>query len=585
MLKKHKADIKTPLRFTIKRALSYFSHEKKAFVLSLLLILITTFAGIVLPRITGFYTEHISGNNLDLTTILLVACGSFALTIVAQGFVLLETMILTKAGQRIVYKLRMETFAHIESLSQNQFNDMQVGSLVTVVCNYTSELSDFFTNTIVKIIRDIITVLIVYIWMMVLSYKLGLVLSFVMLIIFAISYIFSIKVHQIFQKERSQISDINGYLNESMSGMKIIQLYRQEKKFEKIFDEKNNKYFKTKYLITVAFSIYRPVVSLIYVLSIALIIHFGLKLGLSVGVIVSFYLFLDYFFEPVQSLADELNQITKAMSGMEKLFTLLDVKPDVLDYPQAKEIDHFEGKIEFSHVYFAYEKDNWILKDVSFVIYPKQTAAFVGATGSGKTTILNLIVRNFEPQKGHIYIDDIDIKDISISSLRKLTGQMLQDVFLFTDTIRNNITLFDDTFTDSQIADAVKYVNADRFVFSLEHGLDEMVLEKGRNFSTGQRQLLSFARTILHKPQIMILDEATANIDAETEVVIQDSLNKIKNIGTMLVVAHRLSTIQNADQIFVLDHGKIIEQGNHQSLLDNQGYYYNLYKLQFGFNE
>ena len=585
MLKKHKADIKTPLRFTIKRALSYFSHEKKAFVLSLLLILITTFAGIVLPRITGFYTEHISGKNLDLTTILLVACGSFALTIVAQGFVLLETMILTKAGQRIVYKLRMETFAHIESLSQNQFNDMQVGSLVTVVCNYTSELSDFFTNTIVKIIRDIITVLIVYIWMMVLSYKLGLVLSFVMLIIFAISYIFSIKVHQIFQKERSQISDINGYLNESMSGMKIIQLYRQEKKFEKIFDEKNNKYFKTKYLITVAFSIYRPVVSLIYVLSIALIIHFGLKLGLSVGVIVSFYLFLDYFFEPVQSLADELNQITKAMSGMEKLFTLLDVKPDVLDYPQAKEIDHFEGKIEFSHVYFAYEKDNWILKDVSFVIYPKQTAAFVGATGSGKTTILNLIVRNFEPQKGHIYIDDIDIKDISISSLRKLTGQMLQDVFLFTDTIRNNITLFDDTFTDSQIADAVKYVNADRFVFSLEHGLDEMVLEKGRNFSTGQRQLLSFARTILHKPQIMILDEATANIDAETEVVIQDSLNKIKNIGTMLVVAHRLSTIQNADQIFVLDHGKIIEQGNHQSLLDNQGYYYNLYKLQFGFNE
>ena len=269
------------------------------------------------------------------------------------------------------------------------------------------------------------------------------------------------------------------------------------------------------------------------------------------------------------------------MTASERLFNLLDVKPEVRDAEDAVEIDKFEGKIEFENVWFAYEEDNWILKDVSFIVEPKQTCAFVGATGAGKTTILSLIVRNFEIQKGRILIDGIDIKKIRIQSLRKAIGQMLQDVFLFSGSIKSNITLHDDSFTDEEVMAVCDYVNAISFIDKLPNKLEEQVIEKGENFSVGQRQLLSFARTVLHKPQILILDEATANIDTETEVLIQESLQKIKNIGTMLIVAHRLSTIQHSDKIIVLNKGEIIESGTHQELLKMHGHYYKLYQLQF----
>ena len=312
-----------------------------------------------------------------------------------------------------------------------------------------------------------------------------------------------------------------------------------------------------------------------------MIIYSGIILKLSAGIIVSFYLFLNYFFEPIQSLADSLNHITRAMSSIERLYNLFDIVPEVVDKEGAIDIKEFKGKIEFRNVYFSYEKDNWILKNVSFVINPKETIAFVGATGAGKTTILNLIVRNYEIQSGQILIDDIDINNITLSSLRRGVGQMLQDVFLFTGTVKDNITLFDDSYSEEEIEHAIKYVNADKFINRLDDGLDTQIVERGENFSTGQRQLLSFARTIIAKPQIMILDEATANIDTETELIIQESLLNIKNIGTMLIVAHRLSTIQNADKIIVLSHGEIIESGNHEELIKKEGYYYNLYKLQF----
>ncbi len=568
-------------RSLIKRTWKYVREEKVSFIISFFLLLITVGLGVLLPRSSGFFIDYLNEPNATLNNIILIAMMVLAFSTLSQVFVFIEGMILTKAGQRIVYKLRMETFAHIESMSQNQFNDMAVGSLVTRVCNYTSQLSEFFTNVLVKIIRDVLTVTIVYVWMLVLSPKLGLILSAILVLIFIISFIFSNKVHKIFNKERAQISDINSFLNETLSGMKIIQLFKEEDKYEKIFKTKNHDYFKTKYAVTVAFSIYRPLVSLIYVLTTALIIYCGVKFNLSAGIIVSFYLFLDYFFEPIQSLADSLNHVTRAISAIERLYNLLDITPEVVDKPNSIDIKEFKGKIEFKHVYFSYEKDNWILKDVSFVVEPKQTIAFVGATGAGKTTILNLIVRNYEIQKGEILIDDININDISISSLRRGIGQMLQDVFLFTGSIKDNITLFDNSYSDEDIYRAIKYVNADSFIDKLDSGMETKIVEKGENFSTGQRQLLSFARTIISKPQIMILDEATANIDTETELIIQDSLVNIQNIGTMLIVAHRLSTIQNADRIIVFDHGQIIESGNHEELMNKQGYYYNLYKLQF----
>ena len=366
--------------------------------------------------------------------------------------------------------------------------------------------------------------------------------------------------------------------------MKIIQIFNQQKRKEKEFNVKNTELRRTKFKAVLAFASYRPFINFLYYSALAVTFFVGVGLALSAGEIVAFYLYLSRFFNPVQSIADQLNQIQRATTSSERLFNLLDVQPESLDKPNPIHIDKFVGKIEFRHVWFAYKEEEWILKDVSFVIEPKQTVAFVGATGAGKTTILSLIVRNFEIQKGQILIDDIDIADIEVKSLRKAVGQMLQDVFLFTGTIRTNITLHDDSFSDEEINEVCTYVNADKFISKLDKGLDEEVIERGENFSQGQRQLLSFARTVIHKPQILILDEATANIDTETEKLIQESLEKMKSIGTMLVVAHRLSTIQNADQIIVLQHGEVIEKGTHQSLLRQKGYYHKLYLLQFDNN-
>lgn len=574
-------DKKMPIKTMFKRTWPYVKDEKKSFVSAFLLIILNVIAGVALPRLTGLYTDYIASSSPILSIIIIIACSTFILSCLSQAFLYIESMILTRAGQRIVYKLRMEVFSHIESMSQNQFNDMAVGSLVTRVCSYTSQLSEFFTNTLVHIIRESLTVIVTFVWMIVLSPVLGGILAAVIVLIFIISIIFSTEIHKVFHKERKQISDINTYLNESLSGMKIVQIFNQERRFTKKFQEKNHEYFKTRYKITWLFSIYRPLVSLIYILTIALIIYSGSRIGLTAGTIVSFYLFLDYLFEPIQKLADEINHISRATTAMERLYNLLDIKPEVLNKDNSVVLDHIKGKIEFKHVYFAYEKENWILKDVSFVINPRETVAFVGATGAGKTTILGLIVRNFEIQRGQILIDDIDIRDIDINCLRTSIGQMLQDVFLFTGSIKDNITLFDNGYTDQEVNEAIDYVNAKDFVNNLPDKINTKIVKNGENFSTGQRQLLSFSRAVLHKPQIMILDEATANIDVETEVVIQSSLLKLKSIGTMLIVAHRLSTIQHADNIICLSHGEIVETGNHQELLKKRGYYYNLYKLQF----
>lgn len=572
---------KVPFTHSIGRVMRYIVTEIWSIIISLLLIIINVVSTVVVPRITGYYTDYLKGTTIELQTIITVAVSILVITLIGDICLFIENYILTKAGQRIIYRLRMEVFAHVQSMSQNQFNEMPVGSLVTRVCSYTSQLTEFFTNTVVRIIKNLMTVVIVYIFMFTLSWQLGLILSGVTVLIFLISLFFTKKAREIFAKERRELSEINTFLNETLSGMRIVQIFSKEKKFGDDFRKMNHNYFKTKYSVTIAFSIYRPLLSLINILSVALIIFSGVKFGLTAGTIVSFYFFLNYFFEPIQALADELNQISKAITSVEKLFALLDIEPEVIDKEDAIEIEHFNGKIEFRNVWFAYVGEEYVLKDVSFVINPRESIAFVGATGSGKTTILGLIVKNFEPQKGDIFIDDINIKDIKTSSLRKAVGQMMQDVFLFSGSIKDNLTLFDDSFALEEIDSAAEYVNAKGFIDELPDKYEAKVIERGENFSSGQRQLLSFARTVLHKPEIIILDEATANIDTESEVKIQEALTKMRNIGTMLVVAHRLSTIQHSDKIFVLSHGEIIESGNHQSLIKAKGYYYNLYKLQF----
>ncbi len=601
---KLKGDKKIPSHILWKRAFHYLKKEIPSLVIALIFVLINVAFDIMFPKVIEAITNLLAkiNNPGDVTdgltlsllglvgekpmTVISIMAGSYlVMAVVGQMFVYFEAMILTKAGQRIVYRLRMDVFEHIENMSQNQLNDMPVGSLVTRVANYTTSISDLFTKVLVSLIRNSLTIVAVFTIMMFMSSLLGLIMTVFVVIIFVASFFFRKVVRDIFTKERKYISDMNTFLNENMSGMKIVQMFNQQERKRLEFKEKNETLRKQRYKLNIAFAMYRPFISFLYIFAIAVTFYMGMQLALLPGTVLAFYLYLSKFFNPVQNIADQLNEIQRAMTACERLFNLLDVAPEVVDKPDAIKMETFKGKIEFRHVWFAYEEENWILKDVSFVIEPKQTVAFVGATGAGKTTILSLIVRNYEVQKGEILIDDININDIEIKSLRKAIGQMLQDVFLFSGTIKSNITLHDDSYTDEEVHEVCKYVNADSFIDKMDKGLEEMVIERGENFSQGQRQLLSFARTVLAKPQILILDEATANIDTETEVLIQESLEKIKNIGTMLVVAHRLSTIQKSDQIVVLQHGEVIEIGNHQELLKKKGFYYRLYQLQLQHNE
>ena len=590
-LNRLKGDHKMSVREILSRTMQYVKPELLSFILALVLLAINVALDITLPILTGKITDSLEGfetlfGNSQLSydnyrTVLILSIVYFVIALVNMAFIYIESMLLQKAGQRIIYRLRMDVFTHIQNMSQNQFNEMPVGSLVTRVCNYTQSMSDLFTNVIVNVIKNVLYVVTVYAVMFFYSWKLSLIMAVPVVIVAISSFFFSRIVHKIFTKERKTISDMNTYLNENLSGMKITQIFNQQRYKDSEFIEKNDNVRKARFQVILCFGIYRPFITLIYISSVAVNFYFGWVFAMSAGDIVAYYQLISRFFNPIQNLADQLNNLQKAFTASERLFNLMDVKPDVLDSEDAIEIDHFEGKIEFKNVWFAYEDEDWILRDVSFTILPKQTVAFVGATGAGKTTILSLIVRNYEIQKGQILIDDIDITHIKIESLRAKIGQMLQDVFLFSGSIRDNITLHDTKYHDDEIMRVCEYVNADSFIKKLPKGLDEEVIERGENFSQGQRQLLSFARTVLADPQILILDEATANIDTETEVLIQESLEKIKNIGTMLVVAHRLSTIQHADQIMVLQKGEILEHGNHQELLAKHGYYYKLYKLQF----
>ena len=582
-LQKLRGDKKMKFKDILKRSWPYLKTEKRAVIVSLLLIVLSTAINIVLPLLTKRFVKELDGViESDTWRIVVgIVVGYAFLSVITQVITYFQSMTLNKAGERIVYKMRMDVFKHIEGLSQNQFNNMPVGSLVTRVCFYTSAISDLFTSTLVNLISNILTLVGILAMMMVISVKLSLFLLIFAVVAAVSSVVFGKVIGKFFREERKLTSDMNSFLSENLSGMKITQIFNQQKRKEKEFSVKNKEMKDTHYKIVVAFAIYRPFINFLYYGAIAVTFYVGLKLALGSDEIVAFYLYLSKFFNPIQNIADQLNQIQRAFTAAERLYSLLEVKSEVKEKEDAIDVESFKGKIEFRHVWFAYEEENWILKDVSFVVQPKQTVAFVGATGAGKTTILSLLCRNFEIQKGQILIDDIDITTIKIESLRRAIVQMLQDVFLFSGTIKENISLHDERFSDEDIKEACDYVNATSFIKDMPKGIEEEVIERGENLSAGQRQLLSFARTVLHKPQILILDEATSNIDTETEIIIQQSLEKMKNIGTMLVVAHRLSTIQHSDNIIVLQNGEILEQGNHQELLAKKGYYYKLYELQY----
>ena len=574
----------------IVRLLQYAKPYWKSFVLVFFIMIFSIVYDILSPLIIGDI-QNLVKDDFELNDLYIRVAVYAGILIVSMVCTYFQAIILQKIGQKILSNLRMDIFTHIEKLSHEQLNNIPVGKLVTRVTNDTNSISMMFTNVLVTMIKNAMVIVAVFGSMLMLNYALTLmVLCFVpFVVLFTVIFRkFSRRAHR---KVNDARTDINTYLSENLSGIKITQIFNREEQKMQDFLERSDKLKKARINQMFVFGIFRPMVYMLNISTIMCLMYFGAKgqiqdtvvFGQTItsAIVVSFYMYISKFYNPIQTLAEQFDVLQRSFAAAEKIFTIMDMVPEIVDEPDAIELDEIRGEIEFRDVWFAYKPGEWVLKGVSFHVEPKQTVAFVGSTGSGKTTILSLMVRNYDIPKGQILIDGIDIKKIKIASLRKHFGQMLQDVFLFSGDIRSNILLREEGISDEEVMEACRYVNADSFINKLEAGLDDVVQERGNNFSAGQRQLLSFARTIIHKPAVMILDEATANIDTETELLIQDSLEKMKNIGTMLIVAHRLSTIQHSDNIILLSKGEIVEQGNHQELLAKKGQYYHLYTLQF----
>lgn len=583
-------DRNMPDREIIRRLLLYAKPYWKSFVLVFFVMVFSIVYDLMSPLIIG-RIQGLIKNDFELERLYAMVGLYAGILVVSLVCTYFQAMILQKTGQKILSRIRMDVFTHIEKLSHEQMNNIPVGKLVTRAVNDPNAISYMFTNILVTLAKNSMVIVGVLGAMLLLNYALTLmVLCFVpFVVLFTVIFRqFSRRVHR---QVNNATTDINTYLSENLSGMKITQIFNREEQKLDDFLGRSRKLQKAKLNRMFVFGIFQPMVYMIFISSNLCLFYFGAKgyikdihyFGqvIDSSVMVSFYMYISRFFSPIQTLAEQFDMLQRSFAAAEKIFTILDMDPEVVDEPDAMELPEIRGEIEFQDVWFCYKPGEWVLKGVSFHVEPKQTVAFVGSTGSGKTTILSLICRNYNIQKGRILIDGIDIRKIKIASLRRHFGQMLQDVFLFSGDIRSNILLRKEGVTDEEVWEACRYVNADAFIGRLEHGLDEVVRERGNNFSAGQRQLLSFARTIIHKPAVMILDEATANIDTETELLIQDSLEKMKNIGTMLIVAHRLSTIQHADNIILLSHGQIVEQGSHQQLLHQKGRYYDLYTLQY----
>ncbi len=574
----------------VRRLAKYALPYKKQFILVLLIMLASIAHELAGPLIMGRIEDLIKERFAPAALLRWVALygGILVASMLCTYF---QSIILQKTGQKILSALRQDLFTHIESLSHDQLNKIPVGKLVTRVANDTNAISMMFTNILVNMAKNVFIVFGVLAAMLLLNYALTLMVLCFVPFLLLFTMIFRKFTRKVYRVVKDRTTDINTFLSENLSGIKITQIFNQEQRKLDEFLEKSRQLKRAKQNQIFVFSIFRPMVYMLYISSVLCLLYLGGKgairdtafLGQAVtsATVVSFYMYISKFFNPIQNLAEQFNMLQSAFASAEKIFTVLDMTPEIVDGPDAMELDEIRGEIEFQDVWFSYLPGEWVLKGVSFRVRPRQTVAFVGATGSGKTTILSLLCRNYDIQRGRILVDGIDIRRIKISSLRRHFGQMLQDVFLFSGTIRGNIVLREDAVTDEEVWDACRYVNADAFISRFEQGLDEPVRERGSNFSAGQRQLLSFARTIVHRPEIMILDEATANIDTETELLIQDSLEKMKSIGTMLIVAHRLSTIQHADNIIVLSRGELLEQGTHQELLRRKGRYYQLYTLQY----
>lgn len=565
------------------RLIAYMKPYAHWVIFALLLVLGLTAFDLYRPMLVGDAIDTFGANG-DYDVIIATAIKYAVVLALSFAFNIAQTWILQKTGQNIILQMRKDLYRHIQSLGSRYFDITPVGKLVTRVTNDVEALNEMYSGILVQLFRNIVKIVGLAGVMLVLDVRLAAISFVLMPLVIGLTVLCQKIARNIYRLYRTRLTDINTFLSEHLSGMKIIQIFgRQERKFEE-FHDKNTKLYKAFYREMLMYAVFRPLIYILSILSLMIVLWFGSKNVfdeiISVGTLYIFSNYIRSFFDPIQELAEQFSTLQSSIASAEKIFTVMDEDEFIPEVENPKQPDKITGKIEFDHVWFAYDGENYVLKDVSFVINPGEKVAFVGATGAGKTSILNLIGRYYDIQKGHIYIDGIDIRQFSKKQLRSAIGQMQQDVFIFEGDVAYNIRLNDNDITDEQVKEAAEYVNASHFIEKLPQGYHEPVTERGATFSAGERQLLSFARTLAHNPSILVMDEATANIDTETEILIQEALEKLMDGRTTIMVAHRLSTIQHADCIMVMHKGRICERGTHRELLEQDGIYRKLYELQ-----
>ena len=565
------------------RLIAYMKPYAHWVIFALLLVLGLTAFDLYRPMLVGDAIDTFGANG-DYDVIIATAIKYAVVLALSFAFNIAQTWILQKTGQNIILQIRKDLYRHIQSFGSRYFDITPVGKLVTRVTNDVEALNEMYSGILVQLFRNIVKIVGLAGVMLVLDVRLAAISFVLMPLVIGLTVLCQKIARNIYRLYRTRLTDINTFLSEHLSGMKIIQIFgRQERKFEE-FHDKNTKLYKAFYREMLMYAVFRPLIYILSILSLMIVLWFGSKNVfdeiISVGTLYIFSNYIRSFFDPIQELAEQFSTLQSSIASAEKIFTVMDEDEFIPEVENPKQPDKITGKIEFDHVWFAYDGENYVLKDVSFVINPGEKVAFVGATGAGKSSILNLIGRYYDIQKGHIYIDGIDIRQLSKKQLRSAIGQMQQDVFIFEGDVAYNIRLNDDNITDAQVKAAAEYVNASHFIEKLPQGYHEPVTERGATFSAGERQLLSFARTLAHNPSILVMDEATANIDTETEILIQEALEKLMDGRTTIMVAHRLSTIQHADCIMVMHKGRICERGTHRELLEQDGIYRKLYELQ-----
>lgn len=574
----------------LKRIFAYARPYKKMFFWSICLTIAIAAISPLRPLLIQYIIDdYVLFDNYDgLVKMSLVLVGILIFQTIIQYY---HTYLTNSLGQSVIKDLRKDVFNHITQLRLKYFDKTPIGQLITRTVSDLETIADIFSEGLIVIIGDILQLVAVIGVMFYIDWKLTLVVLLPMPLLIVATYIFKEAIKSAFQDVRTQVAKLNTFLQEHISGISIIQYFAREeqefKKFKNINAEHRDAHIRSNWY----YSIFFPVVEIISALSIGLLVWYGSKSILdnqiSPGVIFSFIMYVYMLFRPIRELADKFNTLQMGMVGAERIFNVIDTD-EITENKGTLQPEKLKGNVSFSHVWFSYQQhneeiqdDEWILKNITFNVKEGETLALVGATGAGKSSTINILNRFYEISKGEVTIDGINIQDFELSYLRSQIATVLQDVFLFSDTIANNISLKNENISREQIINAAKQVGAHEFIMKLPGGYDYQVQERGNSLSTGQAQLISFIRALVYNPTILVLDEATSSVDTETELLIQNAINKLMKGRTSIVIAHRLSTIQNADRIIVLDHGKIMEMGTHQELLHQNGMYKNLYDLQF----